>query len=206
MKIHFRTGPNLIAQPARAVWFIPSLRAERGPRGEVGRFAPRWDALLALVLLVLLLGLVGTALAQDAGEISDDMVNAIARRMFCPVCPNEPLDTCRTDACARWREDIRAQLAAGRTEDQIIADFVARYGERASSTPLDPTLRGFSVYVPWLIAGAALIVGVFTFWRWRTARRAGDDGLAQPPVSPGAGGPADADADYRSALERDLKG
>lgn len=174
------------------------------PRKEARR--ARFDALLALMLVALLFALVGTALAQDAGTITDDMVNAIARRMFCPVCPNEPLDTCRTDACVRWREDIRAQLAAGRTEDQIIADFVARYGERASSTPLDPTLRGFSVYVPWLIAGAALVVGVFTFWRWRTARRTGDEAVMEPPDVPDAGGPADADADYRSALERDLKG
>jgi cytochrome c-type biogenesis protein CcmH/NrfF len=100
----------------------------------------------------------------------------------------------------RWREDIRTQLAAGRTEDQIIADFVARYGERASATPLDPTLRGFSVYVPWLIAGFALIVGVVTFWRWWRVRRPA--AAVEPPVDVPL---SDADAAYRAALERDLK-
>jgi cytochrome c-type biogenesis protein CcmH len=151
-----------------------------------------------------LLLLAGAALtqAQDvAAPVTDDQVNEVARKMYCPVCPNEPLDTCMTEACVRWREDIRGQLAAGRSEDQIIADFVARYGERASATPLDPTLRGFSVYVPWLIAGLALIAGVVTFWRWRHARRP-VEGVGAPPAS----AVPDVDAEYRAALERDLKG
>jgi cytochrome c-type biogenesis protein CcmH/NrfF len=91
-------------------------------------------------------------------------------------------------------------LAAGRNEDQIIADFVARYGERAAATPLDPTLRGLSVYVPWLIAALALGAGAFTFWRWRRARPA-----AHPAEAHAAPPDADADAAYRAALERDLK-
>jgi cytochrome c-type biogenesis protein CcmH/NrfF len=103
-----------------------------------------------------------------------------------------------TQACVNWRGEIRTQLEAGRTEEQIVADFVARYGERASSTPLDPTLRGLSVYVPWLIAGVALVVGLFTLWRWQRVRRA--VAPAAPPAVPS--GP---DEDYRAALERDVK-
>ena len=159
-------------------------------------------SLLILVLGLLILLAASLTQAQDGGAaITDDQVNAIASRMFCPVCENEPLDVCMTAACARWREDIRGQLAAGRTEDQIIADFVARYGERASATPLDPTLRGLSVYVPWLIAGVVLLGGGWVFWRWRIARR-------PLPVVPPAGQPAVDDPDeaaYRATLERDLK-
>ncbi|MBL8145407.1 MAG: cytochrome c-type biogenesis protein CcmH [Anaerolineae bacterium] len=156
--------------------------------------------ILAFGLLILLVA--SLTQAQDGGAaITDDQVNAIARQMFCPVCENEPLDVCMTAACIRWREDIRGQLAAGRTESQIIADFVARYGERASATPLDPTLRGLSVYVPWLIAGALLLGGVGVFWRWRSTQR-------HVPTAPPADHPpveAADEAAYRATLERDLK-
>ena len=183
-------GAITVEPPQRSFWKSASCAAS----------SRRSLLILALGLLILLAA--SLTQAQDGGAaITDDQVNAIASRMFCPVCENEPLDVCMTAACARWREDIRGQLAAGRTEDQIIADFVARYGERASATPLDPTLRGLSVYVPWLIAGVVLLGGGWVFWRWRIARR-------PLPVVPPAGQPAVDDPDeaaYRATLERDLK-
>ncbi|MFN8377742.1 MAG: cytochrome c-type biogenesis protein CcmH [Anaerolineae bacterium] len=186
-------GAIRIEEPKRSIWRSASCAA---------------SSRRSLIILVLgLLILVGAAVtqAQDSTPvITDDQVNAVARKMFCPVCENEPLDVCMTEACRRWREDIRGQLASGRTEDQIIADFVARYGERASSTPLDPTLRGLSVYVPWLIAGTALLIGVLVFWRWRLAKRPAPAVPTEGSSEPTAPGD-DADAAYRATFERDLK-
>lgn len=175
-----------------------------GPRrAAICAASSRRSLLLLIFGFLILLGALATQAQDGALPVTDDQVNAVARKMFCPVCENEPLDMCMTAACARWREDIRGQLAAGRTEDQIIADFVARYGERASATPLDPTLRGLSVYVPWLLAGAILVGGVVVFWRWRLAKR---PALAVSPAAPDAPPPDDdADAAYRAAFERDLK-
>jgi cytochrome c-type biogenesis protein CcmH len=134
------------------------------------------------------------ALAQDA-PVTDDDVNAVAGRLYCPVCENIPLDTCPTEACARWREEIRVQLENGSTPDQVVADFVSRFGERAIGTPLDPTLRALSLVTPYALAGLALIIGVWTFIRWRR----------RPTPTPSAPNLPAADADnYRAILERDL--
>jgi cytochrome c-type biogenesis protein CcmH len=133
--------------------------------------------------------------------VTADEVNHIAQRLYCPVCPNERLDACQTSACASWREDIRRQLEAGQTEDEIVADFVRRYGERAAGTPLDPTLRAISIYTPYVLAGIALAIGVGTFLRWRGRRsvaRMGADGSVLPPSDT----PDDA---YRQLLEKDLR-
>jgi cytochrome c-type biogenesis protein CcmH/NrfF len=135
--------------------------------------------------------------AMDDGEVTADEVNAVAQRLYCPVCPNERLDACQTQACASWREDIRRQLEEGQSEEQIVADFVARYGERAAGTPLDPTLRGLSLYTPYVIAVLALVLAVITFMRWR--RRS-----TTAPAAPNSAAKAEDDP-YRSMLEQDLK-
>lgn len=170
---------------------------------------------IALLLLPLLLAF--PAYAQDDGdadtpppeatrEVSFDEVNAVAEQMYCPVCEMEPLDTCRAPTCITWREQIRAQLAAGMSEDEIIDGFVARYGDRVVGVPESDDLRLLSFIGPVLGALAALAVGVVTFSRWRANR---DDATATLPDQPDAPGISEDDHDddnpYRSRLEDDLK-
>ena len=72
-------------------------------------------------------------------------VNRVARQLYCPVCPNTPLDVCETQACSDWRELIRTKLNAGESDRQIIDYFVAQYGERvlAELKPGDFVLMQF---------------------------------------------------------------
>lgn len=155
--------------------------------------------------LIILLGFLALAIplyAQDS-IVTDDEVNAIAKRMYCPVCENIPLDVCPTAACAQWRGEIRAQLEAGRTPEQIIDDFVQRFGERVIGTPQDPTLRALSLVTPWVIGIVAAGIGIFTLFRWRSSRASGGQ------VALSAAMPSDAallsDDEYRAQLERDLQ-
>jgi cytochrome c-type biogenesis protein CcmH len=143
------------------------------------------------------------AAAQDEGVTADE-INAVARQMYCPVCPNERLDTCMTEACVQWRVEIGQQLAAGRNQDEIVADFVARFGERASAVPLDPGLRALAVVTPFVLAGVALVVGVLTFVRWRAGRDARSDAAPASTVT-GRGEGGSGDDAYRAQLERDVE-
>ncbi len=148
---------------------------------------------LGFIIVVLMLAAI-PALAQTV-DVTDDAVNAVAKRLYCPVCENQPLDTCMTEACARWREEIRLQLAEGSTPDQVVANFVAQFGERAVGTPLDPVLRALALVTPYVLAALALMLGVFTLIRWR-GRRPVSTPAASIPVSD----------DYLSQVERDLRG
>lgn len=155
----------------------------------------RW---LTLALLGVLLLAALPSIAQESGQpVTFDQVNEIAQQLYCPVCPNETLDMCQTQACVQWRAEIREQLERGENEQQIINSFVQRYGDRVLGTPQDPTLRALSLVTPFLLAGVALVVGVLTFLRWR-----GRPHLA--PATPNAPTPA-ANDDYRQQLERDLR-
>jgi cytochrome c-type biogenesis protein CcmH len=146
------------------------------------------------VLLAVLIAF--PAWAQDAGVTADD-VNAVAKQMYCPVCPNETLDACRTQACVQWRAEIRQQLEQGQTPQEVIDSFVRRYGDRVVPIPQDPTLRLLSIITPFVIAGIALVVAVLTFRRWRVMRPQTASAAPIPPSTT-------ASDPYRALIERDL--
>lgn len=152
-----------------------------------------------LVFAFLLIVTVGGVHAQDSTTVTDDQVNAIAKRMFCPVCENIPLDTCGTAACEDWRYEIRLMLEDGKTEEQIRADFVDRFGDRVVGVPHNPVLRILSLLTPWLLGALALWIGVTTLRRWRLAQAidANQGENSDAPV---------AKNDYRALLEQDLYG
>lgn len=171
-------------------------------------------ALLALsvILSAILLLTVAPILAQDGGgqpkvTVTADDVNAVARKLYCPVCENIPLDTCGTLACAQWRDEIRIQLEEGRTPQQVIDDFVARFGERVVGTPQDPTLRLLSLLTPWAVTGLAAIGAVLIFMRWRgeQVRSRGRPAVATAGVNSTIEVPTGrTEAEYRARVEADL--
>jgi cytochrome c-type biogenesis protein CcmH len=161
----------------------------------------RWTRRLWLGAFLLLLAFVPAAAAQQ--PVTADDVNDIAKRLYCPVCENQPLDTCMTEACYRWRDEIRIQLEGGATPEEVVADFVARFGERAIGTPLDPTLRTITLVTPYVLAALALLIGVFTFTRWR-ARHASAPASARADAAGSAS--LSTHDDYLSQVERDLRG
>ncbi|HZD11842.1 MAG TPA: cytochrome c-type biogenesis protein, partial [Candidatus Binatia bacterium] len=129
-------------------------------------FPRRSTVVLALLLALLFLTL--PAAAQE--PVTDDEVNEVARNLFCPVCENTPLDSCPTQACQDWREEIRLQLSQGRSRQEIEQYFVNRYGARVLA---QPRFQGFDVLV-WILPVLAVIVGGFFFWRYlRSLRDAG---------------------------------
>ena len=127
--------------------------------------------LLALLAVVASFYAVAVVYAQDGKTFpTDDDVNAIAKKLYCPVCPNTPLDVCETKACKDWRQQIRDQLAAGWNERQIIDYFVAQYGERVLA---EPQRSGFTSLV-WVLPVVSVLLGIAIVWQvlksWRARR------------------------------------
>jgi cytochrome c-type biogenesis protein CcmH len=144
-----------------------------------------------IFLIILLVAVPVFAQGDTTRPVTDDEVNAIAEKLYCPVCENITLDTCGTAACADWRYEIRLQLEQGMSEQQIIDDFVIRFGDRVVGTPQDPTLRALSLITPWVIIALGLGGLAFTLAR-RGARRAQAEAPAEPTSR------------YHDLLEQDL--
>ena len=132
--------------------------------------------------------------------ITDDMVNAVAKQLYCPVCENIPLDVCGTQACAQWRELIREKLQQGWTAEQIKAYFVQQYGERVLATPPP---KGFNLLV-YVLPPAAILIGVFILYRalqaWQQGSPASVDTEPKGSLTP------DEVDEYLRQVEEALKG
>ncbi len=146
-------------------------------------------------LLIVLLMTSILVRAQVEGATDNDVIR-VAERMYCPVCENIPLDECQTTACLEWKEEIRAQLAAGRGAQEVIDSFVARFGDHVVGVPQDPLLRTLAIIAPLLATLTALGVGVVTFKRFSLRQELSLD-------DEGVGGEVSDDV-YRRRLEEDV--
>ena len=157
----------------------------------------RNKVLLALVTLLASLLAVATVQAQEGtGYVpTDDEVNRIAKQLYCPVCPNTPLDVCETKACQDWRAQIRDQLAGGWTEEQIISYFVDQYGERVLAEPRRSGFTSLVWILPILAVGLGLTVALQVVRTWR---RGSKGAAAAKPV-------AELPAETVARLEQELR-
>ena len=141
----------------------------------------RASALVAVLLLLLL------PLAAHA-DATDDTVRRIASQMMCPVCEGQTVNDSSSGLAKDMRALIRQKVEAGESDQQVLDDFVASYGDGILT---EPPKRGISLGV-WfgplvgLALGTALLVGVLTAWRRRP-------GPAAEPVTAASLDPAVAD-------------
>ena len=125
-----------------------------------------------------------------------DRVHQIASTLRCPVCRDLSVADSPAPLAQQMRDTIAKDLAAGRTPDQIRAEFVASYGE---SVLLSPPRKGIGLVAwvaPALLLAAGLAIALTIVRRWRAG-------------VPGAGAAADGPrpalrAADRKLLEREL--
>jgi cytochrome c-type biogenesis protein CcmH len=124
-----------------------------------------------LVLLVLVLPLLG--MAQVETDL-DRRVMALSHELRCLVCQNETLADSQAPLAADLRNQIREQLAAGKSEQDVVDFLVARYGDFVLYRP---PLKA-STMLLW--AGPFLFValGAFVLVRFVRRRRAAEPALS----------------------------
>lgn len=140
------------------------------------RLLTRFLALCALMLGVAVAG------AQGNAPITLDDVHRVAERLYCPVCENIPLDDCGTPTCMQWKNEIELLLREGKTSDEIVASFVAQYGEHVVGIPQDPTLRMLSLVPPLLLSVLLLGLGATVFMRFGRGRTPAPQGATPAPA------------------------
>lgn len=150
----------------------------------------------ALVLCLLATSLL-LITPQEVRAITPEEIKVVARELvcLCGTCSRESLATCTcTEFAVPQREVIGAALEAGRTKDEIVADFVSRYGQMVLASPPP---EGYKL-LAWIAPIVALLLGVAlvrtVLLRWRR-----DHPQAQP--APAAAGPQG----YNQQLQQELK-
>ncbi len=148
----------------------------------------------AAILIAIYAALLASPVAAQGPSI-DDEVNRIAKTLYCPVCPNTPLDVCGTQACIQWRAVIKEKLIKGESEQQIRDYFVAQYGDVVLGAP---PAQGFN-WIAYILPAVGILLGAVIAWftvRQWLVRRAEATSAPEAPSIP---------KEYADRIEKDLK-
>lgn len=128
----------------------------------------------ARLLLVLLLTMAGVAHADDVNL--DRRVMNLSHQLRCLVCQNETLADSQAPLAADLRNQIREQLAAGKSEREVVDFLVARYGDFVL---YNPPFKASTVLL-WTGPFLFLAFGAFLLIRFVRRRRV----VVEPQLSP----------------------
>ena len=124
--------------------------------------------------------LVSTANAITAEEMLADPVlenraRNLSQKLRCLVCQNQSIDDSDADLARDLRREVRAQLVLGKTDQAILSDLRAKYGDFVLLAP--PLAK--NTMALWLAPIGFLLLGIGIAWGVRQR----SSSSAPPPIS-----------------------
>ena len=135
-----------------------------------------------------------TASGVHAGSVDED-ARALEGLLIAPCCWRQPVADHFSPKAEEVREGIRSMLEAGRTREEVLDFYVAKYGPAILA---QPPYEGLGL-LAWVLPGVFLIALAAWMARYLSRRR-------RPPApvqAPAA--PAPADARYAEQLDQELR-
>ncbi|HUH94397.1 MAG TPA: cytochrome c-type biogenesis protein [Casimicrobiaceae bacterium] len=127
-----------------------------------------------------------------SGDALDARLKRLETELRCLVCQNQTLADSNADLAGDLRKEVRELALAGKSDDEIRAYLVARYGDFVL---YDPPLKAITSLL-WL-GPFALLAGGAVLWWAVLRRRARGEGTATGQTD------AEAAAHARALLERE---
>ncbi|MFZ8997520.1 MAG: cytochrome c-type biogenesis protein [Ilumatobacteraceae bacterium] len=122
-----------------------------------------------ILLLFVVVGFLAVGASRDGGpRTPDERVEAISKRVACPVCQGESVYESRHPTSENIKDAIQDRVTEGvLSDDEVIASIVSSRGGREL---LVPTANGVEA-LAWALPATAFVVGVaglaLAFRRWR---------------------------------------
>ena len=95
--------------------------------------------MIGILALLIVVGLGPNAVhAQESGQespYSEKEAQSIDRMLMCPVCPAESIDQAQVEVSRQMKATVRRLLGEGASREEVLAYFVARYGEEVLGAP-----------------------------------------------------------------------
>ncbi|MGW0435618.1 cytochrome c-type biogenesis protein CcmH [Micromonospora sp. NPDC003197] len=116
---------------------------------------------VAVAMLVALVAGAGLATWRStSGAGAPDPVRDLAAGLRCPACAGESVADSRSPIAAAMRDVVAAQLADGRSPDEVRAYFAERYGPEVLATPPNRGLGLLLWVVPALVLLAVVVAAI----------------------------------------------
>ncbi|HJZ81184.1 MAG TPA: cytochrome c-type biogenesis protein [Pyrinomonadaceae bacterium] len=124
------------------------------------------------VFLVISIFLFAAAvIAKDAQPLEDPQIEqrmkTLTEQLRCMVCQNETLADSRAELAEVLRKEIREQINAGKSDQEIIAFLTQRYGDKVL---YKPPMKS-TTYLLWFGPFVLLIGGTVVLYRYLKIRR-----------------------------------
>jgi cytochrome c-type biogenesis protein CcmH len=120
---------------------------------------------------LLFLALPSLSAAKEAKPVEDPQIEqrmqALTQQLRCLVCQNETLADSRADLAEDLRREIRGQMKAGKSDQEIIAFLTQRYGDFVLYKPPVKATTYFLWFGPFVL----LLGGTLTLYRYLKHRR-----------------------------------
>jgi cytochrome c-type biogenesis protein CcmH len=133
---------------------------------------------LSLLLLCCIAPVVNAKEAQSSADdpVIEKRLMNLSQELRCLVCQNETLADSRADLAEDLRREIREQMKAGKTDQEIIAFLTQRYGDFVLyRPPVKPT-----TYLLWFGPFVLLLVGLAILFLYVKQRR---DSINDQPLT-----------------------
>lgn len=132
---------------------------------------------LLLIALVSSLALADTAQSTSGDDpATEKRLQALSKELRCLVCQNETLADSQAGLAEDLRREIREQIKAGKSDEEIISFLTQRYGQfilyRPQVTP--------ATYLLWFGPFLLLAGGLFILFRYIRSRR---DSISETPLT-----------------------
>lgn len=115
-----------------------------------------------------LLSVVFVFLTFGTAQADDQEIHDLFRKVWSPYCKGVSLQECSSGQAQDLRDELRHRVEKGETQDQILADLEAKYGERLRMMPDRGGRENLAWQIPWLFA--ALVIFSIAIFAWRRKR------------------------------------
>ncbi len=153
-----------------------------------------------ILLAFSFLFLLSVQVTAQGGDPSDGVAAELQKELWCPICQGIRLDVCEQKVCDQMRDLIDTELAAGKTKEEVKAEFIDLYGPVILGEPPREGLNLLAWIVPILLLTGGLIAAVLITRRWsqKPAVAAVSEDSTVETIDSGE------EDDYLARVERDL--
>jgi cytochrome c-type biogenesis protein CcmH/NrfF len=153
-----------------------------------------------------------TSKTPPAVSSNDAAFRRVSNRLLCQCGCSYMVLSCNHVDCSSAtfiRRTIQTKLAAGQSEDAIVAGFIDQYGPRILP---EPPRKGFSLSA-WVMPFAVLILGgaflSYFLWHWKFRSQLAQAGVGSENPEEGRLAPKEVPLElvekYRAQIDRDLE-
>lgn len=123
-----------------------------------------WPVAFAALLVALVIASWPT---NSGSQSNEDRAAEVSSQIRCPTCAGLSIAESESPLAISARTEAAAQVAAGRTNQEILDFFVSRYGNTALMSPPKEGLTAYAYAAP-IIGGLAAIGGIaYALRRWK---------------------------------------